>query len=246
VSRRGYDVTDASRAPVDGDVYLGYVDGSWRSYDALRARFPGKRVVGIAVLSGTNAGTVFDGPPDNGTWDHVVDWVVMRRHAGVDPSVYTDSDQWPTAQATFSRRGVAPPHWWIANWNGVDGPIAGAVAHQYASNNDYDSSWVADYWPGVDPAPAPAPAPQPTPAPAPPPPPPPPPREQDMMMVVVTGDPLGIGDKAGTVLLIAGDKWGHVTDSQSESAFSGAGVPIGNITPAQYQVLVTMLGEPAK
>jgi hypothetical protein len=150
--RHGVDVADASKAPGGFDIYLGYIDGKYQSYNGLRSRFPGKLIVPIAVYTSTNAGLVFDGPPDNGTWPGVVSWVRMRRAAGVDPTVYTDGDQWPVGQAAFKSAGVAEPHWWIASWNGIQTIPAGAIGHQYANTDPYDLSVFADYWPGVDPA----------------------------------------------------------------------------------------------
>ena len=131
-----------------------YVDGRYVPTAAQLARFAGKVHVPIAVDYRTDAGIVFDGPPDNDTWQETVDWVVMRRKKGVDPSVYTNQSSWTTAIAAFNARGVAQPHWWIAAWDNRAEMIPGAVAHQYETvPNRWDTSIVADYWPGIDPAP---------------------------------------------------------------------------------------------
>lgn len=165
--RHGADVVNAAAAPAGMDIYLGYIDGQYQSYYALKQRFPRSLVVPIAVYPTTNAGLVFDGPPDNATWPQVVGWVQMRRRSGVDPTVYTDLDQWGNGQAAFRSAGVAQPHWWIAAWNGQQTIPPGAIGHQYGNTPGYDLSVFADYWPGVDPIPAPAPPPTPVPRPAP-------------------------------------------------------------------------------
>lgn len=167
------DSTDAADLPVGKDLYAGYVDGAWPSYDAIKARFPAATVVGICTNPGNSAGVVGDGPPDDGSWDEWVQWVQRRRGAGVDPTMYTDASGWQSGKTAFAAHNVPEPHWWIADWTGTAAePPAGAVALQYASPSEgsgghFDLSTVADYWPGVDPAPAPAPDPTPAPAPEP-------------------------------------------------------------------------------
>ena len=37
------DSIDVSHLTPGADAYLGYVDGRWPTFDALKARFPGKR-----------------------------------------------------------------------------------------------------------------------------------------------------------------------------------------------------------
>lgn len=233
-----YDAAAAELAPPGADLYAGYVDGNYQSYNQLRARFPGKLVIPIAVFASTDAGIIFDGPPDNGTWDHVVDWVVMRRRAGVDPTVYTDSDQWTLAVSTFNARGVVPPHWWIANWNGQPNIPAGAVGHQYANIGErYDISIVVDHWPGVDPAPAPAPAPPPPHPVAPPPPPAPKPvpvEDEEMIMLAVEPS----GNNQPGIWLLSGSLYAHVTEPASGVALLNAGVKQATITYAQHQSLL--------
>lgn len=151
--RTMYDGITPANLPSGGDLYAGYVDGRWPDAAAIAERFPGKPVVRIATSTGTNDGVVGDGPPDNGTWAEWVAWTVRRRAAGVDPTVYTNASNWSAGIQAFKAAGVAEPHWWIAHYDGDPTIPAGAVAKQYASNASYDTSSVADYWPGVDPAP---------------------------------------------------------------------------------------------
>lgn len=153
--RHMYDGITTSKLPPGGDLYAGYVDGRWPNANAVAERFVGKRVVRIASSPSTNDGVVGDGPPDNGNWGEWVQWTVRRRAAGADPTMYTNASSWATGRAAFKAAGVAQPHWWIADYDGDPTIPAGAVAKQYASNDSYDTSSVADYWPGVDPAPKP-------------------------------------------------------------------------------------------
>ncbi|HXR73345.1 hypothetical protein [Actinocrinis sp.] len=152
MTRTMYDGVDASRLPTNAQLVAGYVDGLYAWSAADWARFPHSVKVRIAVLSGTNDGEVLDVEPGNATPAESVDWVLRRRGAGVDPTVYMNTSTWSTVRSAFRARGVAEPHYWIAQYDGVASLPAGAVAKQYYNNNQagYDLSVVADYWPGVD------------------------------------------------------------------------------------------------
>lgn len=154
--------TDASSIPTTAQLVAGYVDGLYAWSPADWARFPHSVHVEIAVLPTTNAGVVLDVEQGNGTPAQSVDWVLMRRAAGADPTVYCNVSTWPAVRSAFEVRGVPEPQCWIAQYDGVAEVPAGAVAKQYDSYPAWDLSVVADYWPGIDPAP-PAPAPTPTP-----------------------------------------------------------------------------------
>jgi len=163
--RTMYDAIFADDLPEGGDLYAGYVDGKWPDANAISERFPHVPTVRIATSPSTNAGIIGDGPPDNGTWPQWVEWVKMRRAAGADPTINTNASSWAAGIAAFKAAGVTQPHWWIADYDGNPTIPAGAIGKQYASNDFYDTSSVAAYWPGVDPAPTPpktpaAPAPQ--------------------------------------------------------------------------------------
>jgi len=142
--------SDASVIPTSAQLVGGYVDGNYVWSAADWNRFPHSIHVGIAVKSTTNAGVVLDVEKGNATPAESVDWVLLRRKAGVDPTVYCSQSEWPTVRAAFQARKVAEPHYWVANYNKDKTIPAGAIAHQYESDTRWDISSVADYWPGVD------------------------------------------------------------------------------------------------
>lgn len=152
MTRTMYDGVDATKLPVTAQLVAGYVDGLYAWSAANWARFPNSVKVRVAVFSQTNDGHVLDVEPGNATPAQSVDWVLMRRSAGVDPSVYMNTSTWPTVRSAFQARGVAEPHYWVAQYDNVATIPAGAVAKQYYNNNalGYDLSIVADSWPGVD------------------------------------------------------------------------------------------------
>lgn len=139
--------------PIDAEMVAGYVDGLFQWSAADWARFPRAVPVEIAVFATTNAGKVLDVEQGNATPAQAPGWAVMRRKAGCDPSVYCSLSNWPTLKAAFTSAGVPEPHWWVAYYDGSQTIPAGAVAHQYTDNppgSPYDTSVVADLWPGVD------------------------------------------------------------------------------------------------
>ena len=150
--RTFYDAIHPANIPTNAQGVAGYIDGRYAWSAADWARFPHSVKVRIAVFSATNDGHVLDVEPGCSTPANAPGWVVRRRAAGVDPTVYCSLSQWPVVRAAFAAAKVAQPHWWVAAYPG-NGPnlYPGAVAHQYANPGPVDISVVADYWPGIDP-----------------------------------------------------------------------------------------------
>lgn len=165
MTRTMYDAINANNLPVGGDLYAGYIDGKWPSYNAIKARFPDKPVVAIATNPKTQGGVVGDGPPDNGTWPEWVTWVQERRADSITPAINTNESNWAAGKAAFAAAKVDEPLWWISHYDNKDVLEQDEIAKQYGSNSLYDTSIVADYWPSVDPAPKPTPIPVPVPTP---------------------------------------------------------------------------------
>lgn len=223
--------------PADVQLLGYYVDGAYVPSAGQLARFTGKVLVPISVNPHGNNGVVGDGPPDNGAWGDWVDWVVRRRQWGVNPTMYTNQSSWATGVAAFNARGVTPPQWWIANWDGQATMIPGAVAHQFENvGNQYDTSVVADYWPGVDPVPH-NPGPPPPPGSGgggPPPPPPPPPNpfanllEEDVLLVQNPQD----------WFLLSGSLYAWIPSNPDLAALQGAGIKSVTVSAAQHDSLL--------
>lgn len=154
MTRTMFDATHAlvPNIPPTAQLVAGYLAPSpfaWTATDW--ARFPNAVHVRIAVRASTNDGQVLDVERGDVTPAQAPGWVVMRRAAGCDPTVYCSSSTWAAVQREFATQGVAQPRYWVASYPG-GGPVipSGAVAHQYESTSKYDRSAVADFWPGVD------------------------------------------------------------------------------------------------
>jgi hypothetical protein len=128
------------------------VDGLYAWSPTGWARFPNAVKARIAVFATTNDGHVLDVEQGNATPAESVDWVLGRRRAGIDPTVYMNTSTWPTVRAAFQARGITEPHYWVAQYDGLAVIPAGAVGKQYYNNDTlgYDLSTFPDYWPGVD------------------------------------------------------------------------------------------------
>lgn len=137
-------------------MVAGYLNGTYAWSAADWALFPGAVHVGISIRASDHIGHVLDVEPGDATPAESVDWVIARRAAGADPSVYCNASTWPTVVAAFNARGVATPHWWAAKYDGDPTLLPGCVAKQYLGDvaPGIDISSVADYWPGVDTGPA--------------------------------------------------------------------------------------------
>lgn len=156
MTRRMYDSANLDGIPSDASMVAYYVDGRYgvSTEPEMRRRWPAAVLVPISAV-GSNAGIVGDVETGDLTPAGSVDWVLMRRAAGVTPSLYCNRSTWPAVRAAFGYRLVAEPSYWIAAYDGVRVIPSGAVAKQYAdpaagSGGDYDVSIVADYWPGID------------------------------------------------------------------------------------------------
>lgn len=153
--RTAYDSTNIYDIPTSAQMVGYYVDGIYAVSELeVRARFPNATLIGISAV-GTNAGIVGDVEPGCMDPTYAVQWVQWRRAAGFDPTIYCNQlHGWNPVRVAFQAAGVPPPHYWVANYDGVASIPAGAVAKQYANptltGGHYDLSAVADSWPGVD------------------------------------------------------------------------------------------------
>lgn len=152
VPRTMYDAVTVANIPAGAVMVAGYVDGRYANLAAMRVRFPHAVVVGIATRAsrhGTDA-PVLDVEKGDATPGEAPGWATAQRRIGVDPTVYCNTSTWPAVKAAFAAAGVAPPHYWVAQYDGNPAIPPGAVAKQYSSPGPFDISSVADHWPGID------------------------------------------------------------------------------------------------
>jgi len=162
-----YDSVNINSLPA-GNIYAGYVGGLYPTYEQLVQKFPGKRIVSIAINASESA-QVLDIETGDATNQQAVAWVQAMRKAGRKrPTIYTFEANFAAVKAEFTAAHVELPDFWIASWTATPQVIPGTVAVQWFTNADYDESQITDqYWPDTAPAPAPKPTPNPTPKPTP-------------------------------------------------------------------------------
>lgn len=149
-----YDSVNAWAIPAAAPMVAGYEDGAYAWSEAAWARFPNAIKVLISVGANPRLARVADVERGDYLPWQAVDFVLLQRSKGIDPTVYVNLSNWAPTQTEFRLRGVPEPHWWLALYDGVAVVPPGAVAKQYANSvythGNYDLSIVADFWPGVD------------------------------------------------------------------------------------------------
>jgi hypothetical protein len=168
MTRTMYDAVTVANLPASATMVAGYVDGRYANLTAMRKRFPKATIVEIAV-SHTSRGMVLDVETGDATPAEAVTWCTktMADKSNTELTIYCNTSTWPAVKAAFKSAGVTLPQWWEAHYDKVKKLSVGSIAKQYTDGAKYDTSIVADYWPGVDAAPKPKPTPTPTPTPTP-------------------------------------------------------------------------------
>lgn len=151
MTRVMYDGITPASVPKGGDFYGGYVAGNWPDFAQLLADEPGAHLISIAVQADEYADCL-DVETGDATPVQAPGWAERQRADGNPyPWVYMNQSTWPDVIAAFTAQNVAPPLYWVANYNGDPTIPAGAIAKQHTNTPGYDKSSVADYVPGIDP-----------------------------------------------------------------------------------------------
>lgn len=168
-----YDGVNPDSVPAGAQVYAGYNNGYWPSYNGLVAKFPNAQHVSITVNSSGTA-QVLDVESGDAAAVDVPNWLNRMRAAGINrPTVYCSrvgapGYGWQNVIDACHNAGVALPDFWIADY--TSGPHSltldgvNAVAVQWTDHGGYDESQIYDpTWPGES-APTPPTPPAPTPS----------------------------------------------------------------------------------
>lgn len=154
--RTMYDGITAADVPGTGWAVAGYSDGRWPDYPQLVLRYAHLEHVSICTTAAHTGALVLDVETGDATPEEAPGWTTRARTAGIAyPWVYMNEATWPLVKAAFAAQKVAPPLYWVANYDWDPTIPAGAIAKQHTNTPGYDISSVADYVPGIDPAPLP-------------------------------------------------------------------------------------------
>lgn len=151
-----YDSTVFADCPRDGQLYLGYIDGryAWPQSDIDAVRGLGAIFVPCAVFASTDGGVVGDVEDGCMTPAGALAWTKRRRAAGASPTLYVNRANAQAVRDAFTADGTPLPPLLLAAYDGVREVPDGYIGKQYANapltGGHYDTSAVADFWPGVD------------------------------------------------------------------------------------------------
>jgi len=152
-----YDGVNPATVPPGANVYAGYVNGNWPTYNDFVQMYPNAQHVSITVNSGGTA-QVLDVENGDAAAVDVPAWLNRMRAAGIQrPTVYCSrvgapGYGWQNVIDACNSAGVALPDFWIADY--TSGPHAlslngvNAVAVQWTDHGGYDESVINDpTWP---------------------------------------------------------------------------------------------------
>lgn len=122
--------------PPGADAYAGYVDGHFANVAQIRARFPGKRVLPIAVFAADDAEAA-DCEPGDMMPSQLPAWVKRQQARGVHrPVVYASISQMPAVLAALTAGGItrAQVRLWSAHYGAGKHICAGMDGTQWRDN----------------------------------------------------------------------------------------------------------------
>ena len=129
-----FDAVNTSHLPKDALWVAGYVDGHRPTFASLKKSHPKSRRVSIAT-SAASVADVLDVENGDAIPQQVPGWVVRMRAMGRNPVVYTSRSEMGVVESCCTAEGVAPPHYWIADWTGEPHLVSGSVATQWANGS---------------------------------------------------------------------------------------------------------------
>jgi len=116
-----YDDVTVSLLPSDGDAYACYVDGRYANCDQVRAKFPGKQILTIAVFASDDADCL-DVEQGDATNAQAPGWVKRQQARGVArPVVYTSAGNATALAGAMTAAGLSRSDYklWSAHYTGV-------------------------------------------------------------------------------------------------------------------------------
>lgn len=155
--RQMADAVTVANLPPGMDLYAGYGNGYYTNAGAILRRFPTAKVVTIDVIGNEPTCDILDIETGDATPASAPGWIARG-----GKGLYCNSSTWPAVEQAMADAGmgIPPSGYWIAHYDNTpaippEWIKRGAMAKQYAGGvtAPYDSSSVADYWPGIDPEP---------------------------------------------------------------------------------------------
>jgi hypothetical protein len=228
---RMLDSVEVGNLPPGADAYLGYVDGHFATFPALKRRFPGADLLALAVFSSEDADGC-DCEPGDLTVSQVPAWVGRQLARGAwRPVVYASASSMGAVLGALNNAGILRSSVRLLSAHyGVGKHICGPLTCRQPGCPACDGTQWTDMAPGAGgtlidesvlldnffgPAPAPAAPPVPKPSAA---------EEPDMILVQVNRDEVPKGTDWPGVFILDATGLHHVTSSPDLAAYQSAGV----------------------
>lgn len=113
-----FDDTNVGLLPAGDFAYAGYVGGKWPTFPELQRRFPGHRLLSIAVNASEDA-ECLDIEKGDATIDEAPDWFKRQHVRGVyRPVLYVDASNMRALEETMAQAGIPRGAWrlWTAHY----------------------------------------------------------------------------------------------------------------------------------
>lgn len=219
------DAIHVTNLPPTLDAYAGYVDGNWPTFPTLRAAYPHKPVLSIAVFAADDADCL-DVESGDATNSQAPFWVARQRANGANrPHLYTSLSNAQALIATMNAAGM-PRHsyrLWVAHYTNsphICSPSCGlgftdvADGTQWTDHGgSYDESLVADDFFDASP-----------------------PQEETDMLI--------IDSPSEGIYLLSGSAYIHVMDPNTVNNLTNAGVKTVKVDDGTHQNLVAAHATP--
>lgn len=132
-----FDDVDVSLLPKGAQAYAGYVDGKWKTYAELQAKFPKAHLLSIAVFPWDDADCL-DVEPGDATIAQAPKWVKKQIARGIKPCVYTAISDAQKLVTALSKAGIKRSQYrlWTAHYTYQKHFCGPACGFSFAGNAD--------------------------------------------------------------------------------------------------------------
>lgn len=156
-----YDSVTTLDIPPSAKLILAYIDGKYKNWDAVKARFPNANVIAVSTVTlGSIFALVFDCERGDGNANQAAAWCKLQIARHVRPTVYcsrigSPGYGWPDVQKALTAVNIplTAVDFGIADYTGKPHLVPGSAFTQYAnppaSGGDYDVSLTNGIWPNA-------------------------------------------------------------------------------------------------
>lgn len=137
-----YDSVDVTLLPADAPAYAGYVNGSWPTFDKLKARFPKARLLSVAVQADRDA-ECLDVETGDATVGQAPNWHARQVHRGLRrPAIYTQASNLKLLERTMAAFGITRGQYRIWSAHYTEAHFCGPHTCGYGDSDADGTQWT--------------------------------------------------------------------------------------------------------